>query len=159
MPTTRAAAAKKASTSGSVDSPTTDSSLLPDVPATKQQQQQLHSPQRLKTVLAAAVFIDLFAVSLIVPMLPVRMKELGMNPVAIGTLSSIYSAAQIVGGLGLGVLGDRLEDRRTVRSTKKACNSSTMAILAPIALLTACLLGRECCAYYLFSSHGNLHCS
>ena len=119
MPTTRAAAAKKASTSGSVDSPTTDSSLLPDVPATKQQQQQLpHSPQRLKTVLAAAVFIDLFAVSLIVPMLPVRMKELGMNPVAIGTLSSIYSAAQIVGGLGLGVLGDRLEDRRTVRSTK-----------------------------------------
>ncbi len=41
-----------------------------------------------------------------------------------------------------------------VRSTNKACNSSTMTILAPIALL-----GRECCAYYLFSSHGNLHCS
>ena len=41
-----------------------------------------------------------------------------------------------------------------VRPTKKACNSSTMTILAPIALL-----GRECYAYYLFSLHGNLHCS
>ena len=41
-----------------------------------------------------------------------------------------------------------------VRSTKKACNSSTMTILAPIALL-----GREYYAYYLFSLHGNLHCS
>jgi hypothetical protein len=42
-----------------------------------------------------------------------------------------------------------------VRSTKKACNSSTMPISAPIALLG----GRECYAYHLFSSHGNLHCS
>ena len=41
-----------------------------------------------------------------------------------------------------------------VRSTKKACNSSTMTILAPIALLR-----RECYVYYLFTSRGNLHCS
>ena len=41
-----------------------------------------------------------------------------------------------------------------VRSTKKACNSSTMTILAPIALLR-----RECYAYYLFSSRANLHYS
>ena len=43
-----------------------------------------------------------------------------------------------------------------VRSTKKACNSSTMTILAPMALLR-----RECCmyAYYLFSSRANLHYS
>ncbi len=41
-----------------------------------------------------------------------------------------------------------------VRPTKKACIWSTMTILAPIALL-----GRECYAYYLFSSHGNIHCS
>ncbi len=41
-----------------------------------------------------------------------------------------------------------------VRLTKKACNSSTMTILAPIALL-----GRECYAYYLFSLHGNVNWS
>ena len=41
-----------------------------------------------------------------------------------------------------------------VRATKKACNSSTMTILAPIALLR-----RECYVYYLFLPHGNLHCS
>ena len=41
-----------------------------------------------------------------------------------------------------------------VRSTKKACDSSTMTILAPITLL-----GRECYAYYLFSLHRDLHCS
>ena len=39
-----------------------------------------------------------------------------------------------------------------VRSTKKACNSSTMAILAPIALLC-----HECYAHYLLSWR-NLHC-
>ncbi len=41
-----------------------------------------------------------------------------------------------------------------VRSTKKACNSSTITISASIAPL-----GRECYAYYLFPWHGNLHCS
>ena len=42
----------------------------------------------------------------------------------------------------------------TFSSTTKTCNSSTMTILAPIALLR-----RECYVYYLFLPHGNLHCS
>mmetsp|Transcript_28405 Transcript_28405/g.57216 ORF Transcript_28405/g.57216 Transcript_28405/m.57216 type:complete len:434 (-) Transcript_28405:273-1574(-) len=67
-----------------------------------------------RNVLALCVFLDLFAVSLIVPLLPVRYKELGVEPVVIGMIGSVYSIAQIVGGLILGVLSDRLEDRRTV---------------------------------------------
>ena len=41
-----------------------------------------------------------------------------------------------------------------VRPTKKTCTSSTMVILAPIALLC-----RECYAYYLISWYGIRHCS
>ena len=67
-----------------------------------------------RNVLAFAVFLDLFSVSLIVPLIPIRFKELGVSPLLVGTLSSIYSASQIVGGLGLGLLGDRLDDRRTI---------------------------------------------
>ena len=65
----------------------------------------------------------------------------GNNDLGGGTETRPLWANQTLGNLG-------------VRSTKKACNSSTMTILAPIALL-----GRECYAYYLFPSHGNLHCS
>jgi MFS family permease len=67
-----------------------------------------------RNLLALCVFLDLFAVSLIVPLLPVRYKELGVEPVVIGMIGSVYSIAQIVGGLVLGVLSDRLQDRRTV---------------------------------------------
>lgn len=52
-----------------------------------------------RNVLAACVFIDLFAVSLVVPQLPIRYRELGVSPVVIGLLGSVYSATQIIGGL------------------------------------------------------------
>ena len=65
-------------------------------------------------VLAVIVGLDLFAVSLVVPLLPIRYKELGVQPVMIGFIGSIYSAAQIVGGLVFGIVGDRLPDRRYV---------------------------------------------
>ena len=64
--------------------------------------------------LTAAVFIDLFAVSLVVPLLPMRMKELGVQPGVIGMVGSVYSMAQIVGGLLMGVLADRGLGRRNV---------------------------------------------
>ena len=41
-----------------------------------------------------------------------------------------------------------------IPDVKEICNSSTMTILAPTALI-----GLECYAYDLFSSHGNRHCS
>jgi len=67
-----------------------------------------------QNVLAACVFVDLFAVSLVVPLLPIRYKELGFTPVLIGTLGSIYSFTQIFGGIAYGIVSDRLEDRRIV---------------------------------------------
>lgn len=85
-----------------------------------------------RRVLALVVFADLFSVSLIVPLIPIRFKELGASPLLVGTLSSIYSAAQIAGGLCLGVVGDRLADRRTVLlvSFAGAATSYAMAGLA-----------------------------
>ena len=64
--------------------------------------------------LTAAVFMDLFAVSLVVPLLPMRMKELGVQPAMIGMVGSVYSLAQIVGGLLMGILSDRGLGRRNV---------------------------------------------
>ena len=64
--------------------------------------------------LTAAVFLDLFAVSLVVPLLPMKMKELGVQPAVIGMVGSVYSLAQIVGGLLMGVLSDRGLGRRNV---------------------------------------------
>ena len=70
--------------------------------------------KRRTQVLAGCVFIDLFAVSLIVPLLPLRYKELGVSQVMIGMIGSLYSAAQILGGLVIGALSDRIDDRRKV---------------------------------------------
>lgn len=59
-----------------------------------------------------AVLLDLFAVSLVVPLLPLRFKELGVSQEVNGLIGSVYSGAQIVGGVVLGYLGDRGLGRR-----------------------------------------------
>lgn len=79
--------------------------------------------KRRTQVLAGCVFIDLFAVSLIVPLLPMRYKELGVSQVMIGMIGSLYSAAQILGGLIIGALSDRIDDRR------KVCLIHSIAVL------------------------------
>ena len=43
-----------------------------------------------------------------VPLIPVKMRELGVRPELIGLIGSIYSGSQIVGGLVLGTLSDRI---------------------------------------------------
>ena len=53
------------------------------------------------------VLLDLLAVSLVVPLLPARYRELGVGAKSLGFASSAYSLAQIVGGLALGALSDR----------------------------------------------------
>ena len=58
-------------------------------------------------VLVVVVLLDLLAVSLVVPLLPARYRELGVGAKALGFASSAYSLAQIVGGLALGALSDR----------------------------------------------------
>ena len=58
-------------------------------------------------VLVVVVLLDLLAVSLVVPLLPARYRELGVGAKSLGFASSAYSLAQIVGGLALGALSDR----------------------------------------------------
>ena len=58
-------------------------------------------------VLVVVVLLDLLAVSLVVPLLPARYRELGVGAKALGFASSAYSLAQIVGVLALGALSDR----------------------------------------------------
>ena len=64
------------------------------------------SRENQKRVIVAAVLLDLLAVSLVVPLLPARFRELGVSSKALGLVGSTYSVAQIVGGLALGALSD-----------------------------------------------------
>ena len=59
-------------------------------------------------LLLVVVMIDLSAVALVVPLLPLRMRELGVRPELVGLIGSVYSASQVVGGLVLGTLSDRV---------------------------------------------------
>ncbi|KAJ8599520.1 hypothetical protein CTAYLR_004028 [Chrysophaeum taylorii] len=68
------------------------------------------STQRYGVVVA--VLLDLMAVSVVVPLLPMRFRELGVSQRSNGLIGSVYSVAQIVGGLVLGELGDRGLGRR-----------------------------------------------
>ncbi|KAH8064695.1 major facilitator superfamily-like protein [Aureococcus anophagefferens] len=64
------------------------------------------SRENQKRVIVGAVLLDLLAVSLVVPLLPARFRELGVSSKALGLVGSTYSVAQIVGGLALGALSD-----------------------------------------------------
>jgi MFS family permease len=37
-----------------------------------------------------------------------------LDPVTIGLIGSVYSGAQIIGGLAIGVVSDRVDDRRKI---------------------------------------------
>ena len=63
-------------------------------------------------MLLLAVFCDYLGVALVVPNLIFRFTELGGTPESYGILSSAYAAAQLVGGVTLGFLGDRRLGRK-----------------------------------------------
>ena len=67
---------------------------------------------RLQWLIMLAVFLDMTGVALVVPNLIFRWKEVGISPAGLGFVSSIYSAAQLIGGLTLGKLGDRRLGRK-----------------------------------------------
>lgn len=66
------------------------------------------------TIVKVCVGLDMLAVAVLVPLLPSIFRELGISNENYGLVSSVYSAAQIVGGLILGVLSDSTLSRRTV---------------------------------------------
>lgn len=66
-------------------------------------------------VLAFVLFLDILAVGLVIPLLPARLKELGVRPALTGLTSTFYSGAQMLGGVVFAVLGDRgILSRRAV---------------------------------------------
>lgn len=69
-------------------------------------------PESLRKVLVAAVFLDLSAAALVVPLLPVKLRALGVSQRMNGLMGSMFSMSQIVGGLALGTLSDRHLGRR-----------------------------------------------
>ena len=65
-------------------------------------------------LILAAVFLDMVGVALVVPSLIFRWKEVGISPEGLGAVTSIYSGAQLIGGLAFGYLGDRVLGMSTV---------------------------------------------
>ena len=70
------------------------------------------SEARQRALLVACVFIDLTAVSLVLPLLPAKFRAFGVSKRTYGLISSVYSLSQIVGGLILGAVADRRLGRR-----------------------------------------------
>lgn len=57
------------------------------------------------------VFIDMFAVSLVVPLLSSYFRDAGVNSNTYGYLMSIYSIANLISGLVLGFISDYISKR------------------------------------------------
>ena len=87
---------------------------------------------RMQALILLAVFLDLVGVALVVPNLVFRWKDVGITPEGLGAVQSIYSGAQLVGGLILGHVGDRLLGRKRVLllSFAGACVSYLLVGLA-----------------------------
>jgi MFS family permease len=66
---------------------------------------------KLTTWLKVLVFIDFMAVALVVPTLSSYFRDAGMNTQSYGLISSLYSSAQLIGGLILGILSDHMSKR------------------------------------------------
>ena len=68
------------------------------------------------------------------------MKELGVDPITIGIVGSVYSAAQCVGGVVMGYLSDRVLDRRSVLLISFAGAAISYALVVGFAV---CWCGTE----------------
>ena len=60
------------------------------------------------------VFLDMVGVALVVPSLIFRWKDVGISTERLGAVQSIYSVSQLVGGMAIGYLGDRVLGRKDV---------------------------------------------
>lgn len=61
------------------------------------------SPQ---TILLFVLFVDLFAVAVVLPIIPTYATELGVQPSTIGLLGSLYGLAQLLGAPVMGSISD-----------------------------------------------------
>lgn len=71
-----------------------------------------HARQSMEGAVHATLFIDSLAVGLIVPLLPFRGDEMRLSAVTFGLVTSLYGISQIIGGVIIGILADRVFGRK-----------------------------------------------
>lgn len=70
--------------------------------------------ERSLFIVKGAVFLDMLAVGIFVPLLPYYWKELGIRSEMLGLVTSIYQLSQIASGVILGWVGDHILGRKAV---------------------------------------------
>ena len=98
-------------------------------------------PERRVAILLLVVMIDLSAVALVVPLLPLRMRALGVRPELVGLIGSVYAAAQVVGGVVLGTMSDRLS-RTSILMLNFAAAATSYAMVGFATTVEVLLLSR-----------------
>eukprot|EP00658_Telonema_sp_P-2_P055754 TRINITY_DN44311_c0_g2_i2.p1 TRINITY_DN44311_c0_g2~~TRINITY_DN44311_c0_g2_i2.p1 ORF type:complete len:410 (-),score=111.69 TRINITY_DN44311_c0_g2_i2:67-1296(-) len=93
--------------SSSIRSRTLRTPDTPPQPAPRYTPPTSSNAMRQKYRLLAIVAVDLFAVALVVPLLPQAFKSLGGDAAGWGLFSSVYSVSQVAGGVVLGGFSDR----------------------------------------------------
>jgi predicted MFS family arabinose efflux permease len=95
-----------------------------------------------KYVLVLSIFLDLLSVSLVVPSLPGRYRELGLTGWWFGAMGSLYSLTQIVGGVALGFASDGALGRRGLLLVSFAGAALSYAMVAGARSLGTVILSR-----------------
>jgi MFS family permease len=92
-------------------------------------------------VLLFAVFVDLLAVGLVVPLLPYYAEKVGADAAAYGLIGTVYGLLQIVGGPLSGVLSDRV-GRKVILLASFGATAISYAGMARATSLSMLLLSR-----------------
>lgn len=95
-----------------------------------------------KHMLVLSIFLDLLSVSLVVPSLPGRYRELGLTGWRFGAMGSVYSATQILGGIVLGFASDRALGRRGLLLLSFAGAAFSYALVATARSLATLVVSR-----------------
>jgi hypothetical protein len=95
-----------------------------------------------KCILVLSIFLDLLSVSLVVPSLPGRYRELGLTGWRFGAMGSVYSLMQIVGGVVLGVASDHALGRRGLLLVSFAGAALSYSMVAMASTLSTLVLSR-----------------
>jgi DHA1 family tetracycline resistance protein-like MFS transporter len=75
--------------------------------AAAKQHQAEASNERALFILVTSVFFDIFAVALIIPLMPYFARSLGASAATQGMIGTVYGFCQLIGAVGAGRLSDR----------------------------------------------------
>ena len=96
----------------------------------------------MQHTLLAAVFLDMMGVALVVPNLTFFWKEAGITPAGLGLVSAVYSSSQLIGGLIIGWLGDRVFSRKSCLLLSFAGSSASYLLVGISSSIEALIMSR-----------------